>query len=96
MPHCSRQAGHEGRVQTSCGWSLQPPPALALAFLQADINARHREVVRALVRLNKVPARHAASQRCLRPHSNLTHAKAFAHQTHGLQAVGPLLALMLR
>lgn len=56
---CSRQTRQEGRVQTSCGWSFQPPPALALAFLQADVDARHCEVVCALVRLNKVPARHA-------------------------------------
>lgn len=83
-------------MQTSCGWSLQPPPALALAFLQADIDARHREVVRALVRLNEVPVRHAASQRCPRPRSSLRHAKAFAWQSHGLQAVRTLLALILR
>lgn len=53
-------------MQTSCGWSLQPAPALALALLQADIDARHREVVCALVWLNKVPARQAASQECPR------------------------------
>lgn len=65
----------EGRVQTSCGRSLQPAPALALAFLQTDINARHREVVRALVRLNEVPARQAASQECPRLPSSFKDAK---------------------
>lgn len=75
---CSRQARQKGRVQTSCGWSLQPPPALALAFLQADVDARHHEVVCALVRINKVPARHPASQGCLRPPNSLRHAKASA------------------
>lgn len=49
-------------MQTSCGWGLQPSPALALAFLQADIDARRCEVVCTLVWLNKVPARHAVSQ----------------------------------
>lgn len=93
---CSRQARQEGRVQTSCGWSLQPPPALALAFLQADVDARHREVVCALVRLNKVPARHAASQGCPRPPSSLRHTKTSARQGHGLQAVGTQLAAILR
>lgn len=65
-PGYSRQAGQECRVQTSCGRSLQPPPALALAFLQADVNARHREVVCALIRLNEVPEKHAANQQCPR------------------------------
>lgn len=54
-------------MQTSCGRGLQPPPALALAFLQADVDARHCEVVCTLVWLNKVPARHAVSQGYPRP-----------------------------
>lgn len=65
----------EGRVQTSCGRSLQPAPALALAFLQADVNARHCEVVRALVRLNKVPEKQAASEEFPRHPSSFKDAK---------------------
>lgn len=75
-PGRSRQVAQgEGRVQTSCGRSLQPAPALALAFLQTDVNARHREVVRALVRLNEVPARQAASEECPRLPSSFKDAK---------------------
>lgn len=79
-------------MQTSCGWGLQPAPALALAFLQVDVDARHCEVVRALVRLNKVPARHAASQGCPGSPSSLRCAKASARHSHGLQAEGTQLA----
>lgn len=73
----------EGRVQTSCGWSLQPSPALAMAFLQADINARRCEGVCALVWFNKVPAKHTESEDCPSPPSSLRHAE-FCRAGHSL------------
>lgn len=92
-PVCGRQAGQEGRVQTSCGRSLQPPPALAMAFLQADVDARHREVVCTLIRLNEVPEKQRSKSTVLQdPPSRCTEASA--RQGRGLQAAGTHLALI--
>jgi hypothetical protein len=43
------------RVQTSCSWGLQAPPALTLPLTEADVNARCRETEGALLWLNQVP-----------------------------------------
>lgn len=53
--------GYEGwtmkgaRVQTSCSWGLQAPPALTLPLTEADVNARGGEAEGALLRFNQVP-----------------------------------------
>lgn len=43
------------RVQTSCSWGLQAPPALTLPLPEADVDARGRETEGALLRLDQVP-----------------------------------------
>lgn len=43
------------RVQTSCSWGLQAPPALTLPLTEADVNARGGEAEGALLRFNQVP-----------------------------------------
>lgn len=49
------------RVQTSCSWGLQSPPALTLPLPEADIDARGRETERTLLWLNQVPVREKLS-----------------------------------
>lgn len=44
------------RVQTSCSWGLQTPPALTLPLAEADVDARGREAEGALLWLDQVPA----------------------------------------
>lgn len=43
------------RVQTSCSWGLQAPPALTLTLSETNVNARGRETEGALLWLNQVP-----------------------------------------
>lgn len=44
-------------MQTSWGRSFQASPALAVSFLQADVNAGRGEIVRTLVWFNEIPVR---------------------------------------
>lgn len=68
---------HEGwamkgaRVQTSCSWGLQAPPALTLPLSEADVNARGREAEGALLWLNQVPVEKGSTQE-LRQSGGLT------------------------
>lgn len=75
-------------MQTSCGWSFQPPPALAMAFLQADINARCCEVVCALVWFNKVPAKHTENENRPSPPSSLRDAEVYEAVSQLASTVG--------